>query len=42
MLDTLMHDLEGTVDISSKELRVNIDEGVVHPGLIPLEPVSSC
>lgn len=41
ILDTLMHDFEGTVDVSSKELRVNIDERVIHPRLVPLEPVSS-
>ncbi len=41
ILDTLVHDLEGAVDIGGKELRVNVDEGVIHPGLVPLEPISS-
>ncbi len=41
ILDTLMHDLEGTVNVSSKKLRINVDKGVIHPCLVPLEPVSS-
>ena len=29
-------------DILGQQLRVDVDEGVVHPGLVPLEPVRSC
>ena len=41
ILDTLVHDFECTVDIGGQQLGVNVDEGVIHPGLVPLEPVSS-
>ena len=38
---TLVHGLEGVVDTVSEQFRVHVDERVVHPGLVPLLPVSS-
>ena len=40
MLDTLVHGLEGTANVGSQQLWVNVDEGVIHPRLMPLQPVS--
>ena len=42
MLDTLVHGLEGIANIGSQQLWVNADKGVVHPRLMPLQPVSHC
>ena len=40
MLYTLVHGLEGIVNIVSQELGVNVDQWVIHPCLMPLQPVS--
>ena len=40
MFDALVHGLEGIADVGSQQLRVDVDEGVVHPRLMPLEPIS--
>ena len=34
-----MHDLKGVVDTVGQQLWVDIHQGVVHPGLVPLLPV---
>ena len=41
MLDALVHDLEGIVDGVGEEFRVHVHQGIMHPGLVPLLPVSS-
>jgi len=42
VLDTLVHGLEGIANVGSQQLWVNVDEGVVHPRLMPLQPDSHC
>ena len=39
MFDTLVHNLEGIADVGGQQFRVNVDERVVHPRLVPLEPI---
>lgn len=42
MLYALVHGLECIVDTVGKQVWVHVDEGVIHPGLVPLLPVRSC
>ena len=39
MFDALVHDLEGIADVGGQQFRVNVDKRVVHPRLVPLEPI---
>ena len=39
MFDTLVHDLEGIADVGGQQFWVNVDKRVVHPRLVPLEPI---
>ena len=39
MFDALVHNLEGIADVGGQQFRVNVDERVVHPRLVPLEPI---
>ena len=36
MFDTLVHGLEGTVDVRPEQLGVDVDERVIHPRVVPL------
>ena len=40
MFGTLAHGLEGIADVGSQQLWVDVDEGVIHPRLMPLQPIS--
>ena len=39
MFDALVHNLEGIADVGGQQFRVNVDKRVVHPRLVPLEPI---
>ena len=39
VFDTLVHGLVCIVDTVDEDIRIYVDEGVVHPSLIPLLPV---
>ncbi len=41
MLGTLVHGLERIVDAVCEQFWIHVDEGIVHPRLVPLLPVSS-
>ena len=41
MLHTLMHGLEGTADVGTEQLWVYVDQGIIHPGVVPLQPAGS-
>lgn len=39
VLDALVDGPVRIVDIVGQQLSINVDQGVVHPGLVPLQPV---
>ena len=39
MFHTLVHCLESVIDIVGEELGIDVNEGIVHPRLMPLDPV---
>ena len=41
MLHTLMHGLEGTADVGTEHLWVYVDQGIIHPGVVPLQPAGT-
>ena len=39
VFDALVHRLEGVADVGPQQLWINVDQRVIHPGVVPLEPV---
>ena len=42
MFDAFVHGFEGSVDVVTKQLRINVDQWVIHPALMPAWPVGCC